>query len=635
MDPLAGIRAIFHEEAQEWLGDIEQELLTLTAETAGDIIDSLFRHVHSLKGGAASFGYAACAAISHEMEQLLSLMRQGELTPDARVTDLLLTARDAAAATLRDEASTAEPYLELIDALRSCHDGTTLREKPDALPAIFPAAASVHTIALSPKPALFAGSSDPLKLFGELAQLGALTVNADASRLPDLHGLEPEECYIDWQLSLTAPVKKDAILDVFLFAEDDFTLSIDTAPLPIPLPLPNPPQTTLRVMADTIDQLLRLSESIVTAHWQLGRSLAALHLPRHSGIHNDYDQLSTHARQLQNLVITLRLQPLRPIFTRLPRLVRDLSHTLGKQVHFTMEGAETEIDRAVVDALADPLTHLLRNALDHGIEPPETRTANGKPAEARLQLTARALQGRVQITLSDDGAGIDRARLRQRLMDAGHAVPESDAELDETIFLPGLSTAKTISEISGRGVGLDIVKTTLQALGGMIKLENRPGSGVTFTLSLPMMLAVMEVLVLRQHNEFYALPLGPIVALQRLENSRNALAGSICVHDEAAYPLRFLDETHAAQCMRPSSDAAATNAVLLQTADTRFALVVQEAVGIETIALRPLSLPFQTMRCFSGAALLKNGSLAFVIDPFAFGASASLAAETLQTGHTA
>ena len=410
-------------------------------------------------------------------------------------------------------------------------------------------------IQFRPHSEMYAKANDAALLLRELGRLGDAYVTLDTTDLPRLADLDPEGAYLAWTVRLTTEQPESAIREVFEFVDGDCTLTIervgavpaapanpefDIAALLLQAHLPEPEVTsaaadptpppqaapapaahapvaaapTIRVDLDRVDRLIDLVGELVINQAMLAQRVLEAGLSRSSNVVLGLTDLEQLTREIQDSVMAIRAQPVKSVFQRMPRLVREVAAQTGKQARLVTEGENTEVDKTVIEHLADPLTHMIRNAIDHGLERPEVRDAAGKPAEGTVRLAARHRSGRVVIEVSDDGAGINRARVRasavaKGLIDADAAL--SDDEIDNLIFLPGFSTAETISDISGRGVGMDVVKRSIQSLGGRVSITSRPGQGSMFTMSMPLTLAVLDGMVVAVGGQTLVVPLTAII----------------------------------------------------------------------------------------------------------------------------
>ncbi len=649
------LRATYFEESAELLESAYSHLAALAEGRAdGDTVHALFRAIHSIKGGGGAFGFDRLVALAHVMETLLDLLRDGALAFDDGLIGLLLRGADMLADLLAAERS-GEALAdgieaELAGAFARAAGLDTSRVVPVAVAAPGSEAVQGWQIRFRPHPALFRNANEPLLLVRELRRLGAVEVRADLSALPALDRLEPEDAYITWSFGLTTSAPRAKVEEVFEFVVDDCALEIEPrvsaevakplmaaevavqpeaagAPAQLAGRAEAPAAQSVRVDVVKVDRLVNLVGELVINQAmlvQLGGQLPPDLCP---GLIGGLETLSQHLRELQEGVMAIRTQPVRSVFARMPRLVRELSAQLGKEVRLVITGEATEIDKTVVEQLADPLTHLLRNALDHGVEPPEVREAAGKPRQGTVHLSAEQRSGRIVIELSDDGRGIDRARVLARARERGLIAPDavlSDAETDELIFLPSFSTAAVVSAVSGRGVGMDVVRRNIQALGGRITVESRFGAGSRFLLSLPLTLAVLDGLVVSVGAEAFILPISAIVeSLRPPASDILALPGRGAVLSIRGGYVPLLPLHERLGIPDAVTDASRAIVVIVETDNAgRLGLVVDDLVGQQQVVVKSLEANYGPIDGIGGATILGDGRVALILDIPGLAASA-------------
>jgi two-component system, chemotaxis family, sensor kinase CheA len=540
---------------------------------------------------------------------------------------------------------------------------------------------NVFIINFKPKPSLYAKANETALILRELAELGTVETSCDISDLPLLSELDPEGAYLSWMIRLTTTKDEDAVRDVFDFVSWDCDLEITNestassgstgiddelaallasvqapqaeipaaatpqievasiAPLPVAkhdLAEPATPATaapvaksadaeskgapaTIRVDLDRVDRLIDLVGELVINQAMLAQRVTEAGLARASGIVIGLDELEQLTREIQDSVMAIRAQPVKSVFQRMPRLVRELAVMTGKSVRLVTDGENTEVDKTVIERLSDPLTHMIRNAIDHGLEKPEARIAAGKPEEGTVRLSALHRSGRIVIEISDDGAGINRPRVRQIAIDKGLIAADaqlSDDEIDNLIFLPGFSTASEISDISGRGVGMDVVKRSIQALGGRISISSRPGRGSTFTMSLPLTLAVLDGMVVTVANQTLIVPLTAIVeTLQAKPGEVHGMGGQarvISIRDKFT-PL--IDIGRELGYRSGASDAFASVVILVETeGGGRSAFLVDAIQGQRQVVIKSLEANYRHVPGIAAATILGDGRVALILD---------------------
>jgi two-component system chemotaxis sensor kinase CheA len=718
----------FRREAEELLAEMEAGLLAL-AEAPGDpeTVNELFRAVHTLKGSGAMFGSGAMVDLAHELETVLDCVREGALAPDRHLVNLGLGVCDALGRLAAGQPpNPAEARLS--EALRSRLPESCSPDGPS------PAAAPrTFRLRMRPAPNLLIDGTRPLLLLDELRAMGSCEVQVRKERVPALAELEPERCYLAWDIALTTGRDADAIRDVFIFAEDRCRVSLtetdrtgkvrrrlvfgsdgdeaedgpaesnigpepggdpggeipegarlaldiespdiespdygapddrppntghletgqlsigqlDTGPLEsaqsdagepapgeskfVPEAEPDHPdgtsgrvhekqpgisshRATVRVPAERLDALVDLVGELVTVQAGLGRLARRSNEPELERLSEAVERLTA---DLRDTTIRVRMTPLGTAFTRLRRLVHDLSDQLGKPAILVTAGGETELDKSVMEGLLDPMVHLLRNCLDHGIEPPEIRAAAGKPPQARVSIDARHAGGNVVVRIADDGAGIDAEAVRKAAAARGllppGARPEPEA-LFRLIFEPGFSTRDTAGDLSGRGVGLDVVRNRVEALRGRIEVTSRPGEGTAFLLTLPLTLAIIDGLLVSVDGVRYVLPLSAVE--ECMEGAASGPEGPeggnglIRVRD-AALSRVSLRDLFRANGTKPGAE----QLVIVRAGERRAALAVDEVIGDHQTVIKSLGAVYRRTRVFSGATVLDDGRVALILDP--------------------
>ncbi len=618
------LRGLYFDECAELLDSAYACLASLQDGSAdAETLHRLFRAIHSIKGGGGTFGFERMVGFAHAMETLLDLLRSGDRPASAGVIALLLRGTDALADLVRaEQTGVAAPdgmEAALLDAFAAAAAGNDTS---------LPASAAGWRIRFAPLPGLLRSANEPLLLIRALRQLGPLQVAADLSRLPPLAELVPDDACLAWSLQLQAPVPRSAVEEIFEFVLDDCELELEelaAGPAPaVAAPKreasSTAPANSVRVDVGKVDRLVNLVGELVIHQamlLQLGNSLPPGLCP---GLVSGLETLSQHLRELQEGVMAIRTQPVRNVFARMPRLVRELADQLGKEAQLILTGEATEIDKTVIEQLADPLTHLLRNALDHGLESPEERIAAGKPRQGSIHLGAEQRSGRIVIEVADDGRGLDRAKVLARARERGLVAVDAqptEAEIDDLIFLPGFSTAAAVSAVSGRGVGMDVVRSNIQSLGGRISLESRSGAGTRFLLSLPLTLAVMDGLVVAVGREAYIVPIAAIVeSLRPAPEDIHHIVGR--GHDALAVrgayvPLLPLGSRFGVDDAEPD---AASGIVVIVEADGggQVGLVVDELLGQQQVVVKSLEANYGPIQGIGGATILGDGRVALILD---------------------
>ena len=638
-DALQQFKATYIAECFELLEEMEQRLMALDSGNADlEELNAIFRCAHSIKGGAGAFGLDAIARFTHILEAMLDQMREGSIAVTSEVITLLLNAGDAVQQMVRaaqeetslpndfaaDIAQQLNRYHPQAEATGSAAISTpTSSEKPRR-----------YTILFTPKRDLIASGNEPLLLLRELASLGEMQTECDSSALPDFESIEPDQCYLSWRISLSTMHDETRLREVFEFVEDVCDLQIEeacavsesvkeiTSDAPAP-PASNktpasPAATSIRVDIDKIDALINMLGEVVITQGCIAEQTAQLSGRAAQPLKRSVEEMMQHIRELQHAVMAVRMQPVKSVFSRMPRLVRDLSSQLGKQITLEMQGEDTEVDKTIIEQLADPLTHMIRNCVDHGIETPDKRAATGKEAQGTIRLSAAHRGGRILIDISDDGGGINRDKVRAKAIEKGIVSPEetlSESDIDQLIFAAGFSTAEQVSNISGRGVGMDVVRRNIEQIGGSIALENQPGAGSRFCISLPLTLAILDGMIVRCGQEHYIAPVGQIIEslrpkpsdIQRLASGQHILS----LRGEFI-PVFFLHDLLGIE--GALHDACQAIVMLLEYGAQPIALVVDELIGQQQVVIKSLEANTQPVRGIAGATILGDGNVALILD---------------------
>ena len=668
MDPMAEIREVFFQECEEQLGELETGLLrmqdgALDAET----VNAVFRAVHSIKGGAGIFALDGLVRFAHAFETSLDAIRSGKMQAEAHVMALLLRAADVLmdlvrAARIGDTVpeTRTQGLVAEFSALAAAGGAKPAAAAPAPPTAAAPGARKrTWIVRLTPTASLYAKANETALLLRELHRLGDAEVEIDTSLLPGLGDLDPEGAYLTWTVTLTTDRDAAAVREIFEFVEDDCELDIFERPdfdffsmddpateTPVATEAEDMPvqheveaaahahpvdvmaaqaevsssvSATIRVDLDRVDRMIDLVGELVITEAMLSQRVLEAGLARTSAVAMALEELEALTREIQDSVMAIRAQPVRSVFQRMPRLVRELAIQTGKQVRLIMEGEGTEVDKTVIERISDPLTHMIRNAIDHGLESPAERVGAGKSAEGLVRLTALHRSGRIVIEVADDGAGINRARVLAKAVERGLVGPEvalTDEEIDNLIFLPGFSTAATISDISGRGVGMDVVRRSVQAMGGRISIASNPGQGSTFTLSLPLTLAVLDGMVVKTSDQTLIIPLGAVLETLRPNtadiypldhrNSVLALRGGYVPIVDVAEVLEFGQR---------SSVAEQSVALLVESeGGSRAILLVDEIQGQRQVVIKSIEANYRAVYGIAAATVMGDGNVALILD---------------------
>lgn len=628
------IRAGFHVECEEQIELLRDALGIVEAACDRgcapdpEAVNSAFRAVHTIKGGASAFALGPLASFAHRMEGTLEGLRSGTVPVYGATTKALVRATDhladlVSACSTGDATSTAGPATADPFAILAPAGAGRANTAGDADQA--------WSVTFRPSETLFATGNEPLFLLQALRALGASGVTCDTSALPPLAGLDPERAYIGWSLALPGDRDRSEIVEIFDFVEDVCKFAIErdasdceTPPtVAAPLQAPRPgtePARSIRVDLNRVDRVMNLVGELAITQSILSQSIRDAGLATHSDISPRLEALSALTRDIQDTVMTIRAQPVKPLFQRMGRILRETAEALGKPARLRTEGELTEVDRTVVEQLADPLMHMVRNAVDHGLEPVEERRRAGKSDEGTITLTAAHRAGRFVVELSDDGPGLDRPRIRavaasKGLIDA--TTEMSDHEIDQLLFHPGFSTATSVNDVSGRGVGLDVVRTAITRLGGRLSIQSDIGCGTRFSLSLPLTLAVLDGMIVRVAGQVLVMPVAAVIesaAVRGLER-RNLGPGRdlLRIRDKFVPVCDVADALGYRTAEEGPLDAIA---ILTEAEDeVRSALVVDAILDQRQVVVKPIRSIFAQPRGISAATILGDGRIALILDP--------------------
>lgn len=616
------LRQTFLEDARENLAIAEKYLLAMdAAPLSADDLATLFRAIHSLKGCAGSFGYAAVTESAHGMESYLDEVRAGRRQPTHEATAVLLRGVDLLKRLVE---SPDVPLAQERQALEA------------ALARLDQVVGPPWRFTFTPPHGLLAVGPDPLKLLAGLRALGPVQLTCDTSRIPTLATYEPLTPYLSWEATIDGAVARDRVEALFDWVDGGWSLTRQEEAAPsaaaaqtAPTPSSGAATQTIRVPVDKLDQLMNMVGELVITQSMLGEvdPARALAQPRIAKISEGLAQLARNTRHLQESVMRLRSQPLSIVFGRLPRTVHALCEQLGKRVTLQVTGEATELDKTVVERLGDPLVHLVRNCVDHGIEAPGERLAAGKPEAGTLSISSFTRGKDVYIEIEDDGRGLDEAAILAKARERGLVEPTaelSSAAIAQLIFLPGLSTARQVTDVSGRGVGMDVVRQNVRSLGGEIAITSTPKRGTKFTLRLPLTLAIMEGQLVRIGRRHYVIPLLCIV--ESIQPDWSLLQP--CGHHQG-YRMRgelipVVDLP--ARLERLSGDNRHCLMVVVETDRGRVGLLVNELLSQQQVVVKSLEQNYGVVSGLAGATILGDGSVSLILEPNALHDADRLAA---------
>lgn len=671
----------FKQEAEELLSEMEDIVLAIEDNPDDqDNVNRLFRAMHTIKGSGAMFGFDDIAAFTHHVETALDKVRSGVLGVSKELIDIVLASRDQISVML-DAASggpQADPAVTaaIIAKLNALLNGpsSALSDEPNQAPcdkADTSSGLETFSISFCPDQGIFATGTDPGMLLGELSELGECTITANVDRVPSIDELDPEICYLSWNVTLTTDKGINSIQDVFIFVDDTCQIEIvplqtrskqdtdeshkklgeiliqngDITPKDVAEALSKQKpigellvdsgvasqdkvaaalakqQTTsksvekndtLRVASDKLDVLVNLIGELVINQAQLAQVSARLDDMELATTVEGIERLTN---ELRDTILNIRMMPIGVTFGKFKRLVRDMSTELGKEIEMVTDGAETELDKTVIDRLSDPLVHLIRNSIDHGIESPEQREQEGKNRKGTIRLSAAHVGTNVVVSIQDDGKGLNKDVIHKKAIEKGLISP--DMELQEKdifslIFLPGFSTAGTVTNISGRGVGMDVVRREIEALRGSINITSTLGKGTTIDLNLPLTLAIIEGLLVEVDDERYVIPLAVVEECQELTENRLAMS-----HDRNVIQVRgeLVPFVRLREVFRVSGGSPAQEeVVVVGSGDSCVGIVVDHVIGDHQTVIKSLGKAYRDVEGVSGATILGDGSVALILD---------------------
>ncbi len=652
----------FRQEAEELLNEIESVILIIEERpTDSDAINRLFRAVHTLKGSGSMVGLTDVARLSHDLESTWDSVRSGRLAVSRDLIDLTLSYRDQVALMIASDTDGTADENPIVQSIYAGLSRLLPRAGPKVVDSPSPSPISEtgfntrtrYRIRFVPDADLFLSGNDPSLLLDELRDLGECHITCILDAVPEIESADPQACYLGWKIELSGTIDRNAILDVFMFVEDrcvleieadaildgsaDDTLDVDQiaqcavddgpgaeqsagelgpSDLAVGIAqgskLTNAANDSVRVPSAKLDALINLLGELVTNQARLSQ---VARFSENNDLVAPIEEGDRLTNQFRDIVLNIRMMPIGATFSRFKRLVRDLSGELGKQIDLVTEGAETELDKTVIDRLSDPLVHLIRNSIDHGIEGPEERVANGKSPRGKITLKAEHRGAHVVISIIDDGRGLNSASIMKKAIERGLVAPDavlSESEIYSLIFLPGFSTAAAVTDVSGRGVGMDVVKREIDALRGTILVESTQGNGARISLSLPLTLAIIEGLLVTVGTESYIVPLSAIEECLELSEVNFAFTGSsdsIIVRD-AAVPLILLRDLFDFPDARPAKE----HAVVVNCGEYKVALVVDAVIGTHQTVIKSLGKICRNAECFSGGTILGDGNVALIVD---------------------
>ncbi|HEC3696964.1 TPA: chemotaxis protein CheA [Escherichia coli] len=625
----------FFDEADELLADMEQHLLVLQPEAPdAEQLNAIFRAAHSIKGGAGTFGFSVLQETTHLMENLLDEARRGEMQLNTDIINLFLETKDIMQEQLDAYKQSQEPDAASFDYICQALRQLALEAKDETPSAV----TRLSVVAKSEPQDEQSRSQSPRRIIlsrlkaGEVdlleEELGHLTTLTDVVKGADsLSAILPGDIAED---DITAVLCFVIEADQITFETVDVSPKISTPPV-LKLAAEQAPtgrverekttrsseSTSIRVAVEKVDQLINLVGELVITQSMLAQRSSELDPVNHGDLITSMGQLQRNARDLQESVMSIRMMPMEYVFSRYPRLVRDLAGKLGKQVELTLVGSSTELDKSLIERIIDPLTHLVRNNLDHGIELPEKRLAAGKNSVGNLILSAEHQGGNICIEVTDDGAGLNRERILAKAASQGLTVSEnmSDDEVAMLIFAPGFSTAEQVTDVSGRGVGMDVVKRNIQEMGGHVEIQSKQGTGTTIRILLPLTLAILDGMSVRVADEVFILPLNAVMeSLQPREADLHPLAGGERVLEVRGEYLPIVELWKVFNVAGAKTEATQGIVVILQSGGRRYALLVDQLIGQHQVVVKNLESNYRKVPGISAATILGDGSVALIVD---------------------
>jgi Chemotaxis protein histidine kinase and related kinases len=659
----------FIEEATEHIQDIEQALLELEQNpTDKPLIERVFRAMHSLKGSGAMFGFEKISEFTHNLETVYDLVRNEEMVITGELLNLTLASVDHLNSLLKENAENSEDVLNQHDQLMkqidefvkadSMKKATSVQTKSDETVSEFDQ--KTYYILFQPNEDIMNNGTNPLFLLDELHSLGECLAIPITKKIPSIEEFDANKCFTTWEIFLATNSDISSITDVFIFVEDECVLQVN---LVSDYNLLSNPQfleltedirhnqqeiglaqlqdfvtkisapeikqqqkakdekvvqgskdqtiSSIRVASDKLDQLMNLVSELVTTQARLTLYAENDGRPELLNIAENVQKLS---RQLRDNAFSIVLIPIENMMTRFQRLVRDLSKELKKDVIFEAEGTDTELDKTIIENLTDPLMHILRNSLDHGIELPQARLEKGKPAQGKILLKSFYSGANVIIQVFDDGAGIDQNFIRTKAIQKGLInpdIPLSKKEILDLIFIPGFSTAANITDVSGRGVGMDVVKRKIADIRGEVEVESEINVGTTLTIKLPLTLSIIDGLLVKVDEIFYVIPLSVIDKIYAIEHSKLMKAfNNTIVLDGEQIPFFYLRN----EFELPENDSTHEQIIIVRYEDKRVGLALDNVIGEYQAVLKPLGKHYKKQEIISGATILGDGTIALVMD---------------------
>lgn len=671
---------VFFEESLENIDMIEQSLIGVNdeCELDAETINTIFRAAHSIKGGSGTFGFMEVTDFTHLMETLLDEIRDGVRKFTYELVEVLLKSCDCLRVwfdCLQEkkpiDTSIAIPLSKIYESMLNDQKALSSEGQNSPIENLAKETVSQSEIAKEqqwrinfiPQPHILINGNEPLRIFRQLEKMGKYSVKVDDSKLPEFDLLIPDECYLSWTLTLTTEVDKEEIIEVFEWVEDDCILEVEeisecelinetknnnnpgkavseseqivnltkadkdassnkqdgNIKEPVKNKSVSSANSSIRVGIDKVDNLINLVGELVITQAMLSELGSNFDMSKIDRLSNGLEQLLQNTKELQENVMRIRMLPISFSFNRFPRMIHDLSLKIGKKVDLVIQGEQTELDKTVMEKIGDPLVHLVRNAVDHGIEPVEERIENNKPEKGTIKLHAYHKGGSIVIEISDDGRGLDANTIAKKAIEKGlisDTVGMTETQIFELIFEPGFSTAQEVSDISGRGVGMDVVRKNIKSLGGRIDIESTIGKGSTFKVHLPLTLAILDGQLIKVGNEVYIIPLVSIVeSIQMKKDYVKKVSGNMNMYSlrEDNVPIVSISQEFN---LNELCDKNFENSMLVvvEGDGSKVGLLVDDLLSQQQVVIKSLETNYKQVKGISGATILGDGSVALIID---------------------
>ena len=700
---LSQFHQVFYEESYEGLDAMEQGLLEMDIEAPDDeVINTIFRAAHSIKGGSGTFGFNQVAEFTHVVETLLDEVRSGDRAMNQSIMDLLLVSVDCMRSLLQELQAGDDPDLTQAKDLKAQFeailkgdaapaeqaaggDGGDITDG-DAADASDGAGGQGYHIHFVPEETLLQTGNEPTRMFRQLAEVSENNIEVMASfdRMPSLTAMNPEHCYLAWDIKITKAIDRSEIDEVFEWVIDDAEVIITElgseeavaeatdpvntentepqsevaepiaqktdepapedktavqAPVKAKAKAASPESSSIRVSIDKVDSLINMVGELVITQSMLGQLGQNFDISRVQRLQEGLAQLEHNTRELQESVMKIRMMPISFVFSRFPRLVRDVSRTLEKKIDLVLSGENTELDKTVMEKIGDPMVHLIRNSIDHGIEMPDVRAAAGKSETGTVELNAFHQSGNIVIEIKDDGAGLNKERIQQKAVENGlidETTILTDEQIFDLIFQPGFSTADAVSDLSGRGVGMDVVRRNIASLNGSIEVSSETGLGSRFVIRLPLTLAILDGQLVKVGDEIFIFPLVSIVeSIQMDDSSINNVGGHsdvLQLRDEYV-PIVQLHELFSVNVEDTIDDDKII--VVVETDGEKLGVVVDELLGQQQVVIKSLEENFKKVEGISGATILGDGTVALIVDVSGLSKMSGTSIKQIESAHKA